>query len=223
MSYSSLLSLGLCLGLLGASFTDAMPDRDPYSTLFLVNTQYKVSEQYVPITHPSNVRGESKNLQWDAAWQLEQLFIAAKQNELSLYSKSAYRSFASQTLIFKRKLAANQGDEVEANQYVAFPGSSEHQLGLAVDVTGPKDSLTPKFGETTRGLWLADNAHKFGFIIRYPLGKEEITGIQYEPWHLRYVGIEPAKDIQFNNLSLEEYSSQKRLQYYKHLLEIIKD
>ena len=89
---------------------------------------------------------------------------------------------------------------------VTVPGTSEHHLGLALDIlTGGYTTMDDGFGETKAGEWLAQNAPDYGFILRYPAGKEEITGIVYEPWHFRYVGKEYAKDITEKGVCLEEY------------------
>ena len=93
-----------------------------------------------------------------------------------------------------------------ASQAVTVPGSSEHQIGLAVDIiTADYTSLDEGFGDTPAGKWLAENSCKYGFILRYPQGKEEITSIEYEPWHFRYVGTEAATVITENDICLEEF------------------
>lgn len=84
---------------------------------------------------------------------------------------------------------------------MALPGTSEHQLGIAVDINADKTQSTNEEVYT----WLAENAHKYGFILRYPQGKEKITGTEYEPWHYRYVGREAAEEIFNNQICLEEY------------------
>ena len=95
----------------------------------------------------------------------------------------------------------------KAVQAVAVPGNSEHQTGLSMDISSESAqfALTEQFGETAEGKWLANNAHRFGFILRYPKGKEGITGYQYESWHYRYVGVKAATEIYENQLTLEEY------------------
>ncbi len=107
--------------------------------------------------------------------------------------------------------AQRVGKEV-ANKTVAYPGQSEHQTGLAMDVSSHKMGfkLHQSFGETIEGIWLANNAPKFGFIIRYPKGKEHITGYKYEPWHLRYVGVQVAEEIAQKGITLEEYLSENK-------------
>ena len=90
----------------------------------------------------------------------------------------------------------------KAEDYVAKPGFSEHQTGLCIDVTN-RDKYFVK--GTEEADWIANNCYKYGFIIRYPEGKENITGISYEPWHIRYVGKEIAKQIHNKGITLEEY------------------
>jgi D-alanyl-D-alanine carboxypeptidase len=106
--------------------------------------------------------------------------------------------------------AKQRGEEV-ANKTTAYPGQSEHQTGLAMDVSSASVNyqLLESFGETTEGIWLAENAPDFGFIIRYPKGKEEITGYSYEPWHLRYLGIETALQVSARGITYEEYLANK--------------
>ena len=91
--------------------------------------------------------------------------------------------------------------------YSAAPGTSEHQTGLCVDFITEDmgGNLTEAFEDTTAFAWLSENAYKFGFILRYPKGKEDITGYTYEPWHYRFVGREAATDIHFSRLTLEQY------------------
>ena len=92
------------------------------------------------------------------------------------------------------------------SQAVTVPGSSEHQIGLAVDfITDGYTQLDEGFSETAAGKWLAANSYKYGFILRYPAGKEAITSIEYEPWHFRYVGEDAAAFITENKLCLEEF------------------
>ena len=92
-----------------------------------------------------------------------------------------------------------------AGQWVAIPGTSEHELGLAVDINADKEQSS---NEEVYN-WLAENAWRYGFILRYPQGKEDITGIDYEPWHYRYVGKEVAKEIYEAGITLEEYVGKR--------------
>lgn len=146
-----------------------------------------------------------KKLRKEAALSLEVLFKAAEDKGMNLLAQSGYRSYDTQVAIFAYN-AEQKGEEV-ANKTSSKPGQSEHQTGLSMDVTSPEVNyeLVEAFGETKEGKWLAENAHKYGFIIRYLKGKEEITGYKYEPWHLRYVGVEHAEKIHEQGIVLEEY------------------
>lgn len=122
--------------------------------------------------------------------------------EASGYSMSivsGFRSYRTQTAIYNRNVA-DYGEE-EANSWSAKPGESEHQTGLAIDIT----SLEQSYGDTEEGQWLAENCHKFGFIIRFQKEKEAITGYIYEPWHVRYLGESTARLVHDSGLALEEF------------------
>lgn len=178
----------------------------------LVNRTRALPEYYVPedLVEP-DVRfsfDESlpqRLIREEAARALEALFEGASEDNIHLFAVSGYRSYERQGDIFAFNWQRH-GEE-RATQYSAQAGHSEHQTGLAMDVTSQSVGfqLTPDFGETEEGQWVAENAAKYGFIIRYLEGKEDITGYQYEPWHLRYVGIETAIAIAEQGLTLEEY------------------
>ena len=178
----------------------------------LVNKQRKLPPDYEPHdlvvpNIPFSFEGDhpKKKLRKEAAEALEALFAQAKKENIQLAGVSGYRSYATQEAIFQYNVKT-QGEE-QARRVSAVPGHSEHQTGLAMDVSSPSVNyaLIEEFGETKEGKWLAENAHKFGFIIRYPQGKEHITGYAYEPWHLRYVGKDIAGEIAKKGLTLEEY------------------
>jgi len=118
---------------------------------------------------------------------------------LSLVISSGFRSYWSQQAIYDRYVAAD--GQAEADRYSARPGHSEHQTGLAFDL----NTIDEAFGYTPEGQWVRDNAHRFGFIVRYPPGKEAVTGYIWEPWHLRYLGVDAATRVVQSGLSLEEY------------------
>jgi len=145
-----------------------------------------------------------------AAKALEELFAAAKQEGYDLYGLSGFRSYKTQVRVYKNNIA-QYGSEEKANFYSAKAGQSEHQLGLSMDITTKEVDfkLTEDLWNTDAGKWIARNCYKYGFIIRYPKGKEKITGYSYEPWHVRYVGKSLAKVIHENNLTLEEYFEEK--------------
>lgn len=112
---------------------------------------------------------------------------------------SGYRSYDYQKQLYESYVARD--GQAAADRYSARPGTSEHQTGLAFDVA----SLEQSFGQSEAGIWLANHAHEYGFIIRYPQGKEHITGYMYEPWHIRYLGYDVANDVYASGLTLEEY------------------
>ena len=124
---------------------------------------------------------------------------------IHLSGVSAYRSYATQKSIFQRYVLKD-GEE-KAKMYSAVPGTSEHETGLAIDVTGSDGKCAAEdcFGGTKEAKWLEAHVAEYGFIIRYPKGKTTITGYQYEPWHIRYVGIDVAKEMVSKNLTMEEY------------------
>ncbi len=132
-----------------------------------------------------------------AAFQAMQAEAAAA--GFSLWILSGYRSHAHQTDNYTQRVA-EVGQET-ADRGMARPGHSEHQTGLAIDV----NSLSTSFGSTPTGQWVAQNAYRFGFVVRYPDGKEAVTGFKYEPWHLRYLGVELATELTASGLTLEEY------------------
>ncbi|NMB98055.1 MAG: M15 family metallopeptidase [Clostridiaceae bacterium] len=191
-------------------------DKDGDTTenfLILVNREHELSKDYMPknlvevnISFSPGTASQQRMMQKTAAKALETLFAQAENDGIILYGVSGYRSYDYQKKIYDRKV--NAVGRTEADKYVACPGQSEHHTGLAMDVIneeGVSKLLTASFGETKEGQWLNDNAHEFGFIIRYPEGKEDITGYNYEPWHLRYVGKEAAREIMSRGLVLEEY------------------
>lgn len=135
---------------------------------------------------------------------LTQLFDAAAKQGHSLMIGSAYRSAATQDALFNSYVAS--AGYQEANVYSAHPGHSEHQTGLAVDIstTSQQCYLSECFIGTADGQWLADNAYTYGFTLRYPKGKEAITGYNFEPWHYRYVGVSLATALKQSGLTLDQ-------------------
>lgn len=160
-------------------------------------------EPYVPFSFEEKL--SKRLMREEAARALEKLFAKALEDGIELLGQSAYRSYETQEAIFAYN-TRHLGEE-EANRISAYPGQSEHQSGLAIDVTSRSVGLglDESFGETPEGIWLKENAAEYGFIIRYLKDKEKITGYVYEPWHIRYVGIVAAKKIYENDLTLEEY------------------
>ena len=133
------------------------------------------------------------------------MFEAAKKDGIILLGASGYRSYSVQENLYTSRVI-NDGQE-EADRYTAKPGQSEHQTGLALDILSEDyQDMDDNFDSTEAYAWLKENCYKYGFILRYPQGKEDITGFLYEPWHYRYIGNnEVAKDIMDRNLTFEQY------------------
>ncbi|NLP30760.1 MAG: M15 family metallopeptidase [Clostridiales bacterium] len=179
--------------------------------LILVNKQNHLEADYKPDDlepiryYASDRSSGSRFMRAEAAEHFHKLVEAAKEEGYEIVMTTAYRSYSFQKILWDNYVA-REGEEA-ANRFSARPGQSEHQTGLAVDISSPSVNyaLTEDFADTDEGIWIAENAHKFGFIIRFPQGKEHITGYLYEPWHLRYVGEKVATRIYEQELTLEEY------------------
>lgn len=178
----------------------------------LVNKKRKLPENYVPedlVTLselPTVLLNPEVNQLRSAACQaLKELFTAAEEEGYELHARSGYRSYYTQASLYS-SYVDNYG-RAAADMYSAKPGRSEHQTGLSIDITcqALNYKLDTTFAETEEGKWVAENAHTYGYIIRYPKGKEEITGYAYEPWHIRYLGTELAEKIYESGLTMEEY------------------
>ncbi|SEN26896.1 M15 family metallopeptidase [Lihuaxuella thermophila] len=186
-------------------------------TTVVVNKNRNLPAHYVPrdLVQPNvpfsfQGKDEKKYLRKAAADALEQMFQAAKRENIQLYAVSGYRSYARQKMLYNHNSKV-KGTE-HTSHYNARPGQSEHQTGLAIDISSKsvRFSLIPTFGQTKEGKWLQQHAAEFGFILRYPQGKEKITGYAYEPWHFRYVGKEMAREITEKGITLEEYFAAVR-------------
>ncbi|UII58645.1 M15 family metallopeptidase (plasmid) [Cytobacillus spongiae] len=186
--------------------------QNPDNLLALVNKEYAFGD-YKPddLTRPNvpfvfgNQEIEKAYLRKEAAQQLERLFADAEADEVYLTAISGYRSYEYQEMLLEREIS--QFGEEKAVMAVAPPGQSEHQSGLAIDISSKSNDfqVNIEFGDTKEGKWLEENAHEYGFILRYPEDKVEVTQYQYEPWHFRYVGQEAANVIKKNDWTLEEY------------------
>ena len=210
-SFRAIASLALGLTLMFHSWGYVMPHQDPTDVLILVNKQNKAPTVPVTLVKPDVTPtkpsvAENIYMRPEAARALEALFAGAAEDGITLYATSGFRSYATQKAIFDRK-AAERGEQA-ANRSVAKPGYSEHQTGLAMDIEGETTlgtGLTAAFGESPEGIWVAEHCHEYGFIIRYPEDKTSITGYIYEPWHIRYVGVEAATQIAELGVTFEEY------------------
>ncbi|MDR7346862.1 D-alanyl-D-alanine carboxypeptidase [Enteractinococcus fodinae] len=186
---------------------------NPESNHVLVNKQHELEiEDFEPpdlvaLNVPQQYGGQQ--LREEPAVALEELVADAADDGIELWVTTAYRDFAHQQALYEQRLA-ELGQEA-ADKFTARPGYSEHQTGLAVDMSfaGNTDcNLRECFAETEQGQWLAEHVARFGFIIRYPEGAESITGYSYEPWHLRYVGVPTAHEVTEQDVTLEEYWNQ---------------
>lgn len=181
---------------------------EPGSAWWVVNKERTIPADYVPpdlVTPdtPIDPSTDATQLSAAAADAFEALVSEAAAAGHQLQLTSGYRSYDEQQALYDRHVR-DYGPEVAA-QRAALPGTSEHQTGLAADVglVGLPDDQV--FGDTAASAWVAANAHRFGFVVRYPQGKERITGYSYEPWHLRYVGVALATELHRTGLTMEEY------------------
>ena len=183
--------------------------------LFLVNREHPIGKDDYPrdLVEPKVLGGgEATRMRPEAAAALEEMFAAAKEGGLYLAAVSGYRSYGQQTAIFARKL--EKVDRQTAMRTVAPQGCSEHQIGLAMDLGTKKETrLSTAFGQTPEGQWVAANAWRFGFIVRYQGKWEAVTGYADEPWHIRYVGRDHAKRIYEMDIPLEEYVALRSESY----------
>lgn len=146
----------------------------------------------------------SQRLRTAAAEALSSLMNDAKKEGLTISPLSGYRSYNTQVIVYNNEVATN--GQAVADTQSARPGTSEHQTGLSIDVGGGGCGIEDCFANTKEGKWLAANSYKYGFIIRYPEGKQAVTGYRYEPWHIRYVGSDLSTEMKTRNVStLEEF------------------
>lgn len=182
---------------------------DDGSVMVLVNKTYGVSEDYEP-TDMVDVDGSlSTNQGLAVKREAYEAYLAmlkdARKEGLNFSICSAYRSYEVQKSIYEQSLETN-GEEYTKTMF-AYPGQSEHHTGYAIDVTSASMNwgLSQDFTDYPDGAWITEHCSQYGFIIRYPKGKEDITGYVYEPWHIRYVGIDAAREITEKGITFEEY------------------
>lgn len=172
--------------------------------LVIVNKYYYLDSSYVPddlvTVNATYGRGEIKEEAYNA---FIRMYNDAAKEGLYLYISSPYRSYQYQTTLYTNYV--NQDGQVSADTYSARPGFSEHQTGLAMDLGTKSNPSISAFASSKEFIWVSQNSYKYGFILRYPEGKEYITGYIYEPWHYRYVGVEAATYIYEHNITYEEY------------------
>lgn len=205
------------------TFPVALKDLDP-GMIRIANKHYLLDSKFVPeplVTvkarktgkkgtsgHVYKASGASMQLQQTCLEALTAMCEAAEADGFKLYLKSAYRSYKTQKTMYYNRLKKNNGKD---DGWVAMPGSSDHQTGLGCDVV-PRSwrdkPMNGKMGAEPECRWMAEHCSEFGFILRYPEDKENETEINYEPWHMRYVGIPAAVYIMENGLCLEEFNDQ---------------
>jgi len=180
----------------------------------LVNRDYLLPEDYVADDLLDDL--DCRKISYDpiqmretAANALYALFDGAQEDGIYLYAHSGYRSYRTQKTMYYNRLEKNKGVD---DGIVQYPGASEHQSGLAIDVINKsgigKKFTNDAFASSKEGKWLAENCWDYGFIIRYQEDKEEITEISYESWHIRYVGVQVAQYMRDNDLCLEEFTAE---------------
>ena len=179
----------------------------PYlNQIYILSNKYlSMPKNYVPEnleTIDSKYTSGTRQLVKEAKEMFESLSQAAKEDGYNIRAMSAYRSYQYQENLYNNYVKRD-GKE-EADTYSARPGFSEHQTGLVVDVDTIKTVYT-SFEKTEEFQWMQDHAHEYGFILRYPKGKENITGYTYESWHYRYVGKEIATYIHDHDITFDEY------------------
>lgn len=190
-------------------YVDYKTVEDPNNILVLVNKYNKLADDYKPNDlEKINTNYSVRNLylRKEAKEAFEALCRDASSLGLSIRAISSYRTFDYQKGLYDNYVSVNGVEE--ADTYSARPGFSEHETGLATDVMGSNGNYT-RFAETNEYTWVVNNAHNYGFIIRYPKDKENITKYMFESWHLRYVGKDAATYMYENNLCLEEYLASK--------------
>ncbi len=195
------------IGLDQPYYTNVQQIREPSGLNVLVNKYRQLSGNYTPFDLEridQRFNPEGLLLRRCARIAFELMCEFALKEEIRLVAVSAYRSFQYQYEVYFRKMTP----EISLEDYQAIrdkvsarPGHSEHQTGLAVDI----NDLEESFENTPEGKWLAANSYKYGFILRYPKGKEAITGYSYEPWHFRYLGRRLAKEVYLSHLTYDEY------------------
>ena len=184
-----------------------------YSRLLLVNAEYPLPDDYNYGWNLTKIDQKYHNGQLDSIdagiWPYMKAMVeAAWKDNVNLYVWSPYRSYETQKMLFQNRVQKEGGDEQKAATAVARPGTSEHNTGLCADF----NMASSQFENTEMFKWMCEHAEEYGFILRYPKNKIDITGVMYESWHWRFVGINTAKEINNLNVTLEEYIKLKGIE-----------
>lgn len=188
----------------------APPDIDIDSWEFILANEYNAIGEYAP-QGPVDLEGQKLDERIIDA--MKAMVADTREQNLSVLLASGYRSYADQLYLYNRKKAQYPPDGKDSNGrwIVMPPGTSEHQTGLACDITDrPYEFKDRSLADTAMFQYMSQHCHEFGFIVRYPSDKEDVTGVMYEPWHFRYVGVEAATYIMENGICLEEFVSLYR-------------
>lgn len=197
------------IGLDNDYYTNVVDITNQDDLLVLVNKYHKLSNNYAPsdletINSKYQWLGRSNQLRHDAKIAFDEMCEAATKDNIYIYAGSGYRSYATQKALYNRYV--NQDGFAAAETYSARASYSEHQTGLAMDIANKSGFISKGDKEYE---WLVNNSYKYGFILRYPEGKEKITGYMYEEWHYRYLGKDVAKDVYDSKLTYDEYLAKK--------------
>ena len=181
--------------------------------LLIVNAEYPLPQDYDYCWNLTKIEAKYHNGQLDqidaGVWPYMKAMVeAAWKDGVKLYVWSPYRSYETQKMLFENRVKKEGGDEAKAATAVARPGTSEHNTGLCADF----NMASSQFESTEMFRWMCEHAGDYGFILRYPKDKTDITGVMYESWHWRFVGINRAKEINSLNLTLEEYIKLKKIE-----------
>lgn len=195
------------IGLDGAQYTGVTAVEDPGAVDVLVNKYSCLDSGFVPelVRMGSQYASYGGYMEPTAYEWFTKMVDDAREEGLRLYCVSAYRSYAYQGSLYQRYV--KRDGQAAADTYSARAGSSEHQTGLAVDINTA--SRLAHFENTAQYQWLSENSWKYGFILRYPQGKSDITGFTFEPWHYRFVGLETAQAVYESGLTYDEYVAMR--------------
>jgi LAS superfamily LD-carboxypeptidase LdcB len=185
-------------------YTEIQASNPMLGTLVLVNKYHALDSDFVPSELQSIAPYGQVKLIREAAEAFKKLASDAQDAGYTIVGISGYRSYQTQATLYQRYV--NKDGWKVADNYSARAGHSEHQTGLAIDVASNDPNILT-FEQSRAFGWMFEHAHEYGFILRYPSGKEQITGYQYEPWHYRYVGIEVANDIKKSGMTFDEYAA----------------
>ena len=190
-----------------AGFNPSPADMSVPFNMILLNRDYVLPDGYTPKLTEA-VKGSSVQLDYRVAPHYQEMYNAALKDGITLTPISGYRTYTRQKNNFENRIALLQSQgyskkeaTIKGSEIILLAGTSEHNAGLAMDIC----SLSESFENTKESRWLQAHAHEYGFIMRYPKDKMNITKITYEPWHYRYVGVEVAAKIKSSGMVLEEY------------------